>query len=240
MLKRYGAEALGTFGIVFAPVALSGSSSVHGGDPGLLASALVSGLSVLAMIYALGPLSAAHFNPAVTLGFAVSRRFPWKFVVPYWISQLVGAILAGGVAALLFGAGHGTHVPADPTLIQRNVGTEAVLSFLLMLVIIAVATDKRVSSTVPAIAIGLTVVVCVLIGGPITGGSMNPARSLGPAVFAGGAALTNYWIYVLGPFIGAPLAAAAFEALRLDREYAKGAPNELLEALSEMSGKRGE
>ena len=231
MMKRYAAEALGTFTIVFAPVGLSASSSLHGGDSGLLAAALVSGLAVLAMVYTLGPISAAHFNPAVTLSFAVTKRFPWRFVLPYWASQFLGAIVAGGAAALLFGGGHGVHIPGNPALVARNVGTEAVLSFILMLVIIAVATDARVSGTVPALAIGLTVVVCVLIGGPVTGGSMNPARSLGPAVFAGGAALSNYWLYVVGPCIGAPLAGLTYECLRLERTHATGAPNELLEAL---------
>jgi MIP family channel proteins len=230
MLRRYGAEALGTFGIVFAPVALSASGGLHGGDGSLLAAALVSGLAVLAMVYTLGPISAAHFNPAVTLSFAVAGRFPRKYVLPYWISQFLGAI-----AAVLFGGGHGVHIPADPSLVVRNIGTEAVLSFILMLVIVGVATDGRISGAVPALAIGCTVVVCVLIGGPITGGSMNPARSLGPALFAGGPALANYWLYVLGPCIGAPLGALAYEALRIERGHATGAPNELLEVLEEVA-----
>jgi len=227
MIKRYGAELLGTFVIVFAPVALSASGSFSGG---LMAAALVSGLAVLAMIYALGPISAAHFNPAVTLGFAVAKRFPWRFVCPYWASQFVGAILASALVALLFGPGHGTHIPSEPSLIVRNLGTETVLTFILMLVIIAVATDSRVSSTVPALAIGFTVVFCVLIGGPITGGSMNPARSLGPALFAGSSALAVYWLYLVGPFLGAVLAAMAYERLRLEHSYGQGAPNELLKA----------
>jgi len=235
MIRRYAAELIGTFTIVFAPVALSGSGHLPGGDGSLLAAALVSGLAVLAMIYALGPISAAHFNPAVTLGFALAKRFPWRFVVPYWLAQFAGAILAAGVAAVLFGAGHGTHVPGDPSQIVRNLGTEIVLSFFLMLVIIAVATDRRVSGTVPAIAIGFTVVFNVLIGGPVTGGSMNPARSLGPALFAGGPALSNYWLYVVGPCVGAAIAALVFEAVRLEHEHATGAPNELLEALQEVA-----
>lgn len=239
MLKRYAAEVLGTFTIVFAPVALSASGKLPGGDGTLLGAALVSGLAVLAMIYALGPISAAHFNPAVTLGFAAARRFPWRFVVPYWASQLIGAVLAAAVASLLFGGGHGAHVPSDPSLVVRNLGTEVVLSFFLMLVIISVATDKRVSGAVPAIAIGFTVVFAVLIGGPITGGSMNPARSLGPALFAGGPALSNYWLYLVGPMLGAVLGALSFEAIRLDTNYAKGAPNELLEALEEVSAEAG-
>jgi MIP family channel proteins len=229
MVKRYGAECLGTFTIVFAPVAVS----ANGGN--LLASALVSGLAVLAMIYALGPISAAHFNPAVTLGFAAAGRFPARYVLPYWLCQMGGATLAAAAAALLFGPGHGAHVPAS-ALVLRNVGTELLLSFFLMLVIIAVATDRRVSSTVPALAIGLTVVFCVLVGGPVTGGSMNPARSFGPALFAGGSALSNLWLYLAVPPIGAVLAARIYEALRLDPEHATGAPNEMFAALEDVAG----
>lgn len=232
MIRRYAAEFIGTFVIVFAPVALSAS----GGSSGLVGAALVSGLSVLAMIYALGPISAAHFNPAVTLGFAVAKRFPWRFVLPYWLAQFAGASLAAGLVALLFGGGSGAHVPSDPALVVRNIGMEATLSFFLMLVIIAVATDRRVSSAVPALAIGLTVVFDVLIGGPVTGGSMNPARSFGPALFAGGPALSNYWLYVVGPCVGAVIGALAFEAIRLEHAHATGAP--ILEALEEMEAGR--
>jgi len=228
MAKRYAAECLGTFGIVFAPVAMS----ANGGD--LLTSALVSGLAVLAMIYALGPISAAHFNPAVTLGFAAAGRFPARYVLPYWLCQMAGAIIAAATGALLFGPGHGAHVPTS-AMVLRNVGTELLLSFFLMLVIIAVATDRRVSSTVPALAIGLTVVFCVLIGGPVTGGSMNPARSFGPALFAGGAAISNLWLYLIVPPIGAVIAAKTYESLRLHTEHAIGAPNELLGALEEIA-----
>ena len=230
--KRYAAEVVGTFGIVFAPVALSATGQMPNGASGLLAAALVSGLSVLAMIYALGPVSAAHFNPAVTLGFAVAKRFSWRYVPGYVASQLVGALLAASFAAVLFGTGHGTHVPTGTGI--QNVGTEFVLSFLLMLVIIAVATDKRVGSAVPALAIGLTVVFCVLIGGPITGGSMNPARSAGPALISGSVALSNLWLYLLVPPLGAMAGALVYESLRIDRESAVGAPNELSEALSEL------
>jgi MIP family channel proteins len=218
---------VGTFVIVLAPVALASSSRLTGGDSTLLTAALISGLAVLAMIFAFGPVSAAHFNPAVTLGFAVARRFPWKYVPGYWASQFAGAIVAALLCLLLFGHTSGAHVPADPTAIARNLGTEAVIGFLLMLVIAAVATDRRVSDAVPGIAIGFTVMIGVLIGGPITGGSMNPARSLGPALVTGGAALANYWIYAVGPCVGAVLGALVFEAIRLEPEHAKGAPHGL-------------
>lgn len=234
MHKRYVAECVGTFVIVLAPVVMSASLKSQDGIAGLLAAALVSGLSVMAMIYALGPISAAHFNPAVTLAFASAKRFPWKFVLPYWICQFLGATIAAGLGVLLFGSVSGAHVPANPELVVRNLGLEIALGFMLMLVIIAVATDARVSGAVPAIAIGFTVVVGVLMGGMVTGGSMNPARSFGPAILTRGAALSNYWLYLVGPMLGALLGATIYEYVRMAHEHATGAPNELLEALEEV------
>src|ERR1051326_392673 len=102
MLQRHAAELVGTFGIVFAPVALSGSSHFAGGDGGLMAAAWGSGLSALAMIYALGHISAAHFNPAVTLGFAVAGRFPWRYVLSYWITELLGGFAAVSSIVVFF------------------------------------------------------------------------------------------------------------------------------------------
>src|SRR5258708_19150857 len=125
MRRRYIAEFVGTFGIVFAPVALAGSGAFKGGDTSLAAAAWVSGLAVLAMVYALGHISAAHFNPAVTVGFAVARRFPWRYVLPYALAQAAGGITAAAGCALLFGAGHGAHVPAGRA--ARAVGTGAPL-----------------------------------------------------------------------------------------------------------------
>lgn len=238
MRRRYLAELVGTFGIVFAPVALSASRALPGGDSSLQSAAWVSGLAVLAMVYALGHISAAHFNPAVTLGFAVAGRFPWRYAPAYWGAQCAGAILAAGAVALLFGPGHGAHVPA-PGPLPRAVALEAGLTFLLMLVIIAVATDRRASGAVPGLAIGLIVVVDVLIGGPVTGGSMNPARSLGPALFTGGPALSHFWVYILGPMLGAVAAARLYEAIRGGEEHAQGAPNDLYEALAEIGAENG-
>ena len=123
MHRRYAGEFVGTFGIVFAPVALSASGIFPGADNGLMAAAWVSGLAVLAMIYALGHISAAHFNPAVTLGFAVARRFPWKYVAPYWLAQFLGGIAAAALAAAFFGGGHGVHIPASGPLL-RAVGVD--------------------------------------------------------------------------------------------------------------------
>jgi MIP family channel proteins len=236
MLRRYAAEFIGTFGIVFAPVALSATGRFSGADSGLMAASWVSGLAVLAMIYALGHISAAHFNPAVTLGFAVAGRFPWRYVIPYWIAEFLGGIAAAGLVALLFGGGHGVHLPA-PGPPWRAVGVEAVLTFFLMLVIISVATDRRANGAVPGLAIGLTVVFDVLIGGAITGGSMNPARTLGPALFGGMAALSVFWIYVVGPVLGAVMASLLYEALRGGEHHAQGAPNDIAEALDAIGSK---
>ena len=234
MFRRYIAEFVGTFGIVFAPVALSAVGGFAGADHGLMAAAWVSGLAVLAMIYALGHISAAHFNPAVTLGFAVAGRFPWRYVMPYWIAEFLGCIVAAALVTLLFGGGHGTHIPAAGPIL-RAVGVEALLTFFLMLVIIAVATDKRANGAVPGLAIGLTVVFDVLIGGAVTGGSMNPARSLGPALFGGPAPLSVCWVYVAGPALGAVSAALLYESIRGGEHHAQGAPNDIADALAEIS-----
>ncbi len=225
MMRRYAAELVGTFAIVFAPVTLSASGRIPGGDGGLMAAAWVSGLAVLAIVYALGHISAAHFNPAVTLGFAADGRFAWRFVRPYCLAQTTGGILAAGASWLLFGFAAGTHVPSVGP--SRAIGMEALLTFFLMLVIVSVATDKRANGVVPGMAIGLAVVLDVVIGGPVTGGSMNPARSLGPALFAGGSPLSRYFVYVVGPIIGAVVAAKLYEALRGGEEHAQGAPSDL-------------
>jgi MIP family channel proteins len=232
MARRYLAESVGTFGIVVAPVALAASANQRGADSSLLAAAVVSGLAVLAMVYALGHISAAHFNPAVTLAFAAAHRFPWRYVLPYWAAQLVGGTVAAGTVAVLYGGGHGAHIPAIAA--PAAVGTEVLLTFLLMLVIISVATDKRVNGAIPGLAIGVIVVVDVLIGGSFTGGSMNPARSFGPALFAGDAALSSYWVYVVGPFVGAVIAALLYEAMRGSEEHSQGAPNDLFLALEKL------
>lgn len=236
MRRRCIAEAVGTFGIVFAPIALSATGHLAGGDSSLAAAAWASGLSVLAMIYALGHISAAHFNPAVTLGFAVAGRFPWRFVLPYWAAQFLAALLAAVLTQALFGSGpYGVHIPSTTLNPLQAVGIEATLTFFLMLVIISVATDRRVNGAIPGLAIGLAVVFLVWVGGPATGGSMNPARSLGPALVSGGAALASWWIYALGPAIGAVLAALLYESLRGGIEHAQGVPDDLADAVGEVA-----
>ncbi len=222
--KRCLAEFVGTFVIVFAPVALGSTGKLSGGESGLMAAAWASGLPVTAMIYALGPICAAHFNPAVTLGFATAGRFPRSAVLPYCLAQFAGGIVAAGVCALLFGGGAGTHSPSGSVF--AAFGIEVVISAILMLVIIAVATDKRTNGAVPGLAIGLTVVFNVLIAGSISGGSMNPARSLAPLFFAGGKNLSVYWVYLFAPILGCLLASRLYEVLRLDAQSAQNAPQD--------------
>lgn len=142
----------------------------------------------------------------------------------------MNALAASGLHALLFGslASAASYGATMPTVdLARCVGIEAVLTFFLMLVIVSVATDGRVDGAVPGLAIGTAVAMCGLFGGPLTGCSMNPARSLAPAVFAGRRALADLWPYFVGPVLGAVLAAVVYEAIRGGDEHGQGAPNDL-------------
>ena len=219
MRNKFLAELIGTFGISFSTIALSASSKLSGGSGSLPVVALSAGLSVVAMIYTFGHISSAHFNPAVTLGFAISGRFPWKHLPLYTLAQLVGAFLAAGATSVIYGSGsHGIHVPAPTASLASTLLLEAVLSFILMIVIMSVATDKQAPKGFAGLAIGATVVFLILVGGPLSGASMNPARSLGPALFAGGPALSHWWIYLIGPCVGTMLGARTYEVIRTDHK----------------------
>ncbi len=232
--QRYLAEFIGTFFVVFGACGAVISDVASNGAVTLLGIAFVPGLMVLAMIYTLGPVSAAHFNPAVTIGFAVARRFPWRHVLPYVLAQAGGALLASGAHQLLYGrdmalrANFGAHIPAAGVAVAQAIGFEIIFGFLLMLVIMAVATDARVMTPVPALAIGFTVALAIMFGGPISGASMNPIRSLAPAVFAGGQALVLLPVYLIAPTAGAILAALVYEALRDGPAHAQAAPGDLV------------
>ncbi len=213
MKARLLAETLGTFFIVLAPVALSAGAHLPGGDGSLLTAALVSGLSVLAMVTTLGHVSGAHFNPAVTLALALSGRFAFRHAPGYVAAQILGSVAAAGLVRFCIAPGSaGTHVPHGALL--PGLVLEAVLTFFLMLVILSVATDPRSAAGSTGLAIGLVVTTDVLIGGPVSGGSMNPARSLGPALLAGGSALHMAWIYCVGPCLGAALAVPVYGQMR--------------------------
>jgi MIP family channel proteins len=182
------------------------------GALGHVGVAITFGLVIMAMIYAVGHISGAHFNPAVTFAFALSRHFPWPRTVAYWAAQLAGALAA---AAVLRGSlGNIAHVGA--TLPSGSQGQsflwEFVLSFFLMFVIMAVATDTLAVGEAAAIAIGGTVGLDAMFGGPISGASMNPARSAGPALVSGD--LHALWLYIAAPILGASLAAVTYQFIR--------------------------
>ena len=231
--QRYLAEFIGTFAIVFAACGSVISNSASNGVVSLIGIAFVPGLMVMVMVYALGPICAAHFNPAVTLAFAATKRFSLKHVLPYIAAQVAGALFASALHGLLFGrdvamrVSYGAHIPASGVSFISALGFEVIYGFFLMFVIMAVATDKRVPGPVPGLAIGFAVAMAIMLGGPISGASMNPVRSFAPAVFAGGQALAALPIYLIGPTLGAVLAAFVYEALRDGETHAQSAPADL-------------
>jgi MIP family channel proteins len=176
--------------------------------------AAANGLIVMVLIYALGHVSGAHFNPGVTLSFALVRHFPLRDVLPYWIAQFLGGICGASVLLALFGnvRSLGTTLPSGTE--AQAFGMEVILTFMLMFVVMAVATDARAAGQTAALAIGATVGLDVLVGGPISSGSMNPARSLGPAVVSG--ELSSLWLYLIAPVVGALLGAVAYQLVRGD------------------------
>jgi aquaporin NIP len=203
------AEAIGTFALVFAGAgAVMVDAKTHA--LGHVGVAITFGLVIMAMIYAVGHISGAHFNAAVTFAFALTRHFPWP--AGYWLAQFVGAITA---AALLRGSlGDIAHVGA--TLPSGSQGQsffwELVMTFFLMFVILAVATDTRAVGEAAAIAIGGTIGLDAMFGGPISGASMNPMRSIGPALVSGN--LHALWLYIVAPLVGASLGGLAYQFVR--------------------------
>ena len=227
VIRRCTAEFIGTFGLVFAGAGAIMVDFTSGGEVTNLGIGLVFGLIVAAMIYAIGHISGAHINPAVTLGFALARHFPWKWVPHYWTSQLAGAAAACLVLRCLFGdvADMGATLPSGS--VWDSLLFEGILTFFLMFVIMAVATDTRALGSSAAIAIGATVALEATFGGPVSGASMNPARSFGPALV--GWTWMDHWAYWVGPIAGAALAALTYWWLRGENGVA---PNQDEEQLS--------
>jgi MIP family channel proteins len=211
LLRMLVAEAIGTFALVFAGCgAIMVDATTHA--LGHVGVAITFGLVIMVMIYAVGHISGAHFNPAVTLAFACTRHFAWPRVPLYWAAQLAGAT----AAALVLRASLGDVAQVGATLPSGSDGQaflwEAVLTFFLMFVIMAVATDTRAVGEAAAIAIGATVGLDAMFGGPISGASMNPARSLGPAIAAGD--LSSIWVYLAAPIAGGVAGALTYQFLR--------------------------
>jgi aquaporin NIP len=200
-MRKYTAEILGTYALVlFGTGAVVVNAETHGAITHV-GVALTFGLVVTAMIYALGTVSGAHLNPAVSIAFAVARRFPWKEVVPFVLSQCAGAVLASLTLRFLFPGNEllGATLPAGP--VMQSFVLEFLLTFFLMLVVINVATGSKEQGMFAGLAIGATVLLEALFAGPICGASMNPARSLAPALVSGHT--EHLWIYFTATIAGA-------------------------------------
>ena len=226
LTRKLVAEAVGTAVLVFFAVGvatlcfgykLAGESA----SAGVVATALAFGLVLLILVYAIGAISGCHINPAVTMGFLVARRIPAREAVGYWIAQVVGAIIGAGVLRAMFAGakgystdnvglgadGYGAH-----SMVGLNAGGaflgEAVLTFLFVFVVLAV-TRRAAWPQLGGVAIGLALTTVHLIGIPLTGTSVNPARSIGPALFVGGDALSQLWLFIVAPLVGGAIAALA-------------------------------
>jgi aquaporin NIP len=207
------AEALGTFIIVFFGCGSIRAASHQSALVDPSAIPFIFGLAVTIAIYALGHISGAHFNPAVTLAFAIGRHFPIKDVIAYWVAQIAGAVCASALLTILIQRSLSVGATVPTVGSETAIVWEIILTFVLMFVIISVATDTRAVGIMAGAAIGATVMIGAYLGGPFTGASMNPARTLGPAIMSND--YTSIWIYLVGPLIGATLAALCYEWLRI-------------------------
>jgi MIP family channel proteins len=217
-MRRAVAEGLGAFALVFAGCGAIITNAERGGALGVVGISLVFGLVILAAIAAFGHLSGAHFNPAVTTSFFLTRHLPGRDAVAYIAAQLVGATAAALLLWLVW-PGKPAHLGATvPTIaVGRAVLVEGVMTALLMAVILSVATDTRAAGAPAAIAIGATIGLDALFGGPLTGASMNPARSFAPALVSG--EWRDFWVYLVGPLAGAPLGALAYQYVRGEHHH---------------------
>lgn len=215
-MKRLIAESIGTFFLVLIGPGAAIVNAWTNGAVTHVGVSLAFAFAVFAMVVAVGRISGAHINPAVTVALWSVRRLPARDVVPYIVAQCVGAIAAAAVWRVALGpfVGSGATLPAIS--VAGAFGIEFLLSFALMFVIMAIASDERVSHGVGALAIGLTVGFCALVGGPLTGASMNPARSLGPAAISG--EWHAHWVYWVAPMLGALAAASLYEFLRRSKD----------------------
>jgi len=210
--RQLAAEAVGTFGLVFAGTGAVVIDAETGGRIGHVGIGLTFGLVIMVMIYAVGHVSGAHFNPAVTLAFAVGRHFPWTLVPRYWADQLLGGVVASTLLRGMFGEAGGLGVTMPRGSAGRSFLLELVLTLLLMFVITSVATDVRAVGQAAAIAIGGTIGLEALFAGPISGASMNPARSIVPAFVSW--TWTHQWLYVAGPALGAVAGVLVYQFVR--------------------------
>ncbi|GLT36933.1 hypothetical protein SLA2020_112790 [Shorea laevis] len=212
-IQKVIAEAIGTYFLIFAGCGSVAINRMYDNAITFPGIAVTWGLIVMVMIYSVGHISGAHFNPAVTVTFAIFRSFPIKELPLYIGAQLAGSLLASATLCFLFDVPPEAYFGTVPTGSNiRCFVFEIIISFLLMFVISGVATDSRAIGEMAGIAIGMTILLNVFIAGPVTGGSMNPARSIGPAVVM--RIYTGLWIYILGPLIGAILGGFAYNLIR--------------------------
>lgn len=223
-MKRYLAELIGTFVLVFGGC---GAAVLAGGKIGFAGVAFAFGFSLLAMVYAIGPVSGCHINPAVTLGLLLSGKFEAKYAPGYIVAQVVGGIIAAGVLLIIAGGtsggydpsaagfaanGYGAHSPGGYNLMAAFVA-EVVLTFFLVFTVLG-STDIKAPVGFAGIPIGIVLVLIHLVGIPVTNTSVNPARSIGPALFVGGWALGQLWLFIVAPLIGAAIASALYGIVR--------------------------
>jgi aquaporin Z len=212
--RRLFAELLGTFLLTLVAAGADVIGAATGRPADSFARYVAPALLVVAMIYTIGNVSGAHLNPAVTLAFSLRRDFPWRAVLGYWGAQLIGSVLAALFLLMVFGAkAHlGATIPSPRTGDGAALVTEIALTTMLVTVILGTAHNERLVGHNAALAVGGTIAMAGLFAGPVSGASMNPARSFGPALFGG--ALGSYWIYLLGPVIGALIAVGMAWILR--------------------------
>ena len=215
MSKRFISEIIGTFALVFCGTGAMVINDFTGGTVTHVGVAITFGLIVMGMIYAFGDISGAHMNPAVTIGFAYAKKFPWKEVPAYVLAQLIGAFLASGILLYLFPESQtlGATLPGLSAL--KVFILEIILSFFLMVVIINVSTGSKEIGVVAGIAIGSVVLLEAMFAGPITGASMNPARSIAPAIVSGN--IADLWIYIFAPIIGCVLAVVTCKLVKYEQ-----------------------
>ncbi len=219
LARAVTAEAAGTFVLVLAitstATAAALSRPVAGAPYGSLAVPVAGGLALAIAVASLGHISGAHLNPAVTLGLALNRRFPWAYAPGYVIAQLAGAIAAAAVTWGLYGdqaraiARLGAPGPAAGVSVGRVLAAEAVVTFVLVLVIVAMATDTRVPRGGAAVAIGAALAVAIVVSGPVSGAGVNPARAIGPMILA--AQFSDWWAYLVAPVAGGVVAVAFYD-----------------------------
>jgi MIP family channel proteins len=211
-VNKYLAELIGTFALVFAGTGAIIINHVSNGAVTHVGIAITFGLVIMAMIYSVGDVSGAHFNPAVTIGFAISRRLPLREVFPYILAQLIGAFIASASLRLMFGnvASLGATLPLGSP--WQSFFLEAILTGILMFVILNVSTGPKEIGIMAGIAIGGTVGLEAMFAGPVCGASMNPARSIAPAILSGN--VHALWVYLAGPVLGAMTAVPLWRAMR--------------------------